>query len=144
MRGLTCEVSTEINMESRRFDNISDNLRRLFSTPSLMQGEDPEVYAELYNLLEEAVQPQNIFDQLTVVDITSHVREAFGALAGRSSTPNDARPWKGFFIERLGLTTSTPKPLRTLTSESQGSTKRRSPIIPHMCKFQIRAPASLT
>jgi len=58
-----------------RFDNISDNLRRLFSSPSLMQGEDPEVYAELYDRVEEVVQPENILDQLTVADITSHVWE---------------------------------------------------------------------
>jgi hypothetical protein len=40
-----------------------------------MQGEDPEVYAELYDLLEEFVEPQNILEQLTVVDIISHVWE---------------------------------------------------------------------
>ena len=37
---------------STRFDNVSDGLRGLFSTPSLMNGEDPHVYAELYRRVE--------------------------------------------------------------------------------------------
>jgi hypothetical protein len=32
----------------------------LFSTPSLMKGEDPDVYAELYAQVEEVVQPQDV------------------------------------------------------------------------------------
>ena len=45
-------------MESMPFDNISDKLRGLFSTPSLMKGEDPNVYMELYARVEEVVQPR--------------------------------------------------------------------------------------
>jgi hypothetical protein len=57
------------------FDNFSDNLRRLFCTPSLMKGEDPDLYAELYNRVEEVVQPQDVWDQMIVADITNHFWE---------------------------------------------------------------------
>ena len=60
---------------STLFDNLSDSLRRLFSTPSLMKGEDPHVYAELYRWVEEVVQPQDVWDQMMVYDITSHFWE---------------------------------------------------------------------
>src|SRR6516225_3991505 len=50
--------------KSTRFDNVSDGLRGLFSTPSLMMGEDPHVYAELYRRVEEVVQPQDVWDQM--------------------------------------------------------------------------------
>jgi hypothetical protein len=46
--------SLETNMDMR-FDNVSDNLSRLFSTPSLMKGEDPDVYAELYGRVDAAL-----------------------------------------------------------------------------------------
>ena len=62
-------------MESARFGIISDNLRRLFSTPSLMKGEDPEVYAELYGRVEEVVQPFDVSDQMMVADVTNHFWE---------------------------------------------------------------------
>jgi hypothetical protein len=57
------------------FDDLSDNLRRLFSTPSLMKGEDPHVYAELYARVEEVAQPQDVWDQMMVADITNHFWE---------------------------------------------------------------------
>jgi hypothetical protein len=60
---------------STRFDNVSDSLRGLFSTPSLMNGEDPHVYAELYRRVEEVVQPQDVWDQMMVCDITNHFWE---------------------------------------------------------------------
>ena len=62
-------------MEGMRLDNISDKLRGLFSTPSLMKGEDPDVYAELYAQVEEVVQPQDVWDQTVVTDITNHFWE---------------------------------------------------------------------
>ena len=65
----------ETSRDSTRSDNISDNLRRLFSTPSLMKGEDPLVYAELYHWVEEVVQPQDVWDQMMVYDITNHFWE---------------------------------------------------------------------
>src|SRR5215471_11753322 len=60
---------------SARFDKRSDSLRRLFSTPSLMKGEDSNVYAELYAQVEEAVQPQDVFDQMMLTDVTNHFWE---------------------------------------------------------------------
>jgi hypothetical protein len=68
-------VSLEANMEGMRFDNISDKLRGLFSTPSLMKGEDPHIYAELYAQVEEVVQPQDVWDQMMITDITNHFWE---------------------------------------------------------------------
>ena len=62
-------------MESMPFDNISDKLRGLFSTPSLMKGEDPNVYMELYARVEEVVQPQDVWDVMMVADITNHFWE---------------------------------------------------------------------
>ena len=60
---------------SARFDKGSDSLRRLFSTPSLMKGEDSNVYAELYTQVEEVVQPQDVFDQMMLTDVTNHFWE---------------------------------------------------------------------
>ena len=65
----------ETNRGGMRFNNVSDNLRRLFSTPSLMNGEDPDVHAELYRWVEEVVQPKNVWDQMDVADITNHFWE---------------------------------------------------------------------
>jgi hypothetical protein len=69
------KVSLEASRESTRFDNIFDKLRELFCRPSLMSGEDPEVYAELYHLVEEVAQPRNLWDQMDVVDVTNHIWE---------------------------------------------------------------------
>jgi len=60
---------------STRYDKGSDSLRRLFSAPSLMQGEDSDVYAELYARVEEVVQPQDVMDQMMVTDVTNHFWE---------------------------------------------------------------------
>ena len=68
------KVSLETTTENIRF-NISDNLRRLFSTPSLMKDEDPTLYFELYRLVEEVVQPKNVCEQMMVADITNHFWE---------------------------------------------------------------------
>jgi hypothetical protein len=57
-------VQKEVNMGSTGFDNISDNLRKLLSTPLLMKGEDPDVYAELYGRVEEVAQPKDVWDQM--------------------------------------------------------------------------------
>jgi hypothetical protein len=58
-----------------RSNNISDDFQRLFSTPSLVKGEDPRVYAELYARVEEVVQPKDVWDQMMVADITNHFWE---------------------------------------------------------------------
>jgi len=60
---------------SGRFDKGSDSLRRLFSTPSLMKGEQSHVYDELYTQVEEVVQPQDVFDQMMLTDVTNHFWE---------------------------------------------------------------------
>jgi len=64
-----------MSAKSNQFDNISDDLRRLFSTPSLMKGEDPDVYAELYGRVQEVVQPKDVSDQMMVADICNHFWE---------------------------------------------------------------------
>jgi hypothetical protein len=64
-----------MSAKSNQFGNISDDLRRLFSTPSLMKGEDPNVYAELYSWVQEIVQPKDVSDQMMVADITTHFWE---------------------------------------------------------------------
>jgi hypothetical protein len=51
---------------------LSDGLKRLFSMPSLMKGEDPAVYGALYRQVEEAVQPRDVWDQMMVSDVTDH------------------------------------------------------------------------
>jgi hypothetical protein len=60
---------------STRFDKGSDSFRRLFSTPSLMKGEDSDVYTELYTRVEEVVQPQDVLDQMMLTDVTNHFWE---------------------------------------------------------------------
>ena len=72
----TIQKEKRVSLEgSTRFDKGSDSLRRLFSAPSLMQGEDPDVYAELYARVEEVVQPQDVMDQMMVTDVTNHFWE---------------------------------------------------------------------
>jgi hypothetical protein len=62
-------------MSSAKFDKMSDGFQRLFSTPSLMKGEDPDIYAELYARVEEVVQPNDVWDQMMVADIANHFWE---------------------------------------------------------------------
>jgi hypothetical protein len=40
-----------------------------------MKGEDPDLYAELYARVEEVAQPQDVWDQMMVADITNHFWE---------------------------------------------------------------------
>jgi hypothetical protein len=60
---------------STGFDTVPDSLRKVFSTPSLMNGEDPHVYAELYRWVEEVVQPRDVWGHMMVYDITNHFWE---------------------------------------------------------------------
>jgi hypothetical protein len=53
----------------------SGKLWGLFSTPSLMKGEDPAVYAELCAQVEEVAQPQDVWEQMMVTDVTNHFWE---------------------------------------------------------------------
>ena len=62
-------------MISENLDHLSDGFEKLFSTPSLMKGEDPDVYAELYEQVEEVLKPQDVWDQMMVADITNHFWE---------------------------------------------------------------------
>lgn len=58
-----------------KLEKFSDGLQRFFATPSLMKGEDPAVYAELYAYVEELVDPHDVWDQMMVSDITNHFWE---------------------------------------------------------------------
>ncbi len=51
---------------------LSDSLKRLFSAPSLMKGEDPADYDALYRQVEEVVQPRDVWDQMMATDVTNH------------------------------------------------------------------------
>jgi hypothetical protein len=62
-------------MHGNKSASFSGDLERLFSTPSLMRGEDPKVYAELYARVDEVVEPKDIWDQMMVADITNHFWE---------------------------------------------------------------------
>jgi hypothetical protein len=62
-------------MSHSEFFNLSDRLRPLFCTPSLMSGEDAEVYAELYARIEELAQPKDVWDQMMVADAVNHFWE---------------------------------------------------------------------
>ena len=130
--------------KSTRFDNVSDGLRGLFSTPSLMKGEDPHVYAELYRRVEEVVQPQDVWDQMMVYDITNHFWEQHRYRRCTGSVINCKRraALEKILREGIGLNDVDTKPLPTLTSKSQGSRKGRSSIMPPRYKFQKRGPAS--
>ena len=61
--------------DSNESYHLPDFLRGLFCKPSLMKGENPEVYAKLYAQVEDLVQPKDVFDQMMVSDITNHFWE---------------------------------------------------------------------
>jgi hypothetical protein len=54
---------------------LVNSLDKLFTTPSLMKGEDPRVYAELHALVEEVAHPKDVWDQMMVCDIANHFWE---------------------------------------------------------------------
>ncbi len=62
-------------MISKNLSHLSDGFEKLFSTPSLMKGEDPDVYDELYEQVEEVLKPQDVWDQMMVADIANHFWE---------------------------------------------------------------------
>jgi hypothetical protein len=62
-------------MDKSKSNRPSNGLNRLFSTPSLMNSEDGEIYAELYAEVEELVQPRNVWDRMRVSDIVSRYWE---------------------------------------------------------------------
>jgi hypothetical protein len=62
-------------MSRTKSANASDGLQKLFSTPSLMKGEDADVYAELYARVEEIAQPSDVWDQMMVSDVVNHFWE---------------------------------------------------------------------
>jgi hypothetical protein len=59
-------------LERKKF---SRGLDRLFTTPSLMNGEDADVFADLYARVEECVQPKDVWDQMMVSDVVNHFWE---------------------------------------------------------------------
>jgi hypothetical protein len=58
-----------------KLEKFSDGLQKFFATPSLMKGEDPAIYAELYAYVEKLVDPRDVWDQMMVSDITNHFWE---------------------------------------------------------------------
>jgi hypothetical protein len=54
---------------------LSRGLDRLFTTPSLMNGEEADVYAELSARVEERVKPKDVWDQMMVSDVVNHFWE---------------------------------------------------------------------
>jgi hypothetical protein len=62
-------------MSRTKMANSSRGLEALFSTPSLMNGEDGEVYAQLYARVEELAQPKDVWDQMMVSDVVNHFWE---------------------------------------------------------------------
>jgi hypothetical protein len=62
-------------MSRTKSANTFGGLQKLFSTPSLMKGEDADVYAELYARVEEIAQPSVVWDQMMVSDVVNHFWE---------------------------------------------------------------------
>jgi hypothetical protein len=62
-------------MEKLKSNGQSNGLNKLLSTPSLMNGEDGEVYAELYAEVEQLVQPANVWDCMRVSDVANRYWE---------------------------------------------------------------------
>jgi hypothetical protein len=62
-------------MDKSKPDRPSNGLNKLFSTSSLMSGENGETYAELYAEVEALVQPHNVWDRMRVPDIASRYWE---------------------------------------------------------------------
>jgi hypothetical protein len=62
-------------MDKSKPDRPPNGLKKLFSTPSLMNGEDGAIYADLCADLEELVQPRNVWDQMRVSDVANRYWE---------------------------------------------------------------------
>jgi hypothetical protein len=62
-------------MENDKPSRPSNGLNKLFSTPSLMNGEDGEIYAALYAEVEALVEPHNVWDRMRVSDIANRYWE---------------------------------------------------------------------
>ena len=66
------QTEKRVSLETSRDSEGFDDLGRLFSTPSLMKGENQHLYDELYRRVEEVVRPKDVFDQMMVADIANH------------------------------------------------------------------------
>jgi hypothetical protein len=62
-------------MGNSKPDRPSNGLNKLFSTPSLMNGEDGETYAALYAEVEALIEPRNVLDRMRVSDIATRFWE---------------------------------------------------------------------
>ena len=62
-------------MRQIKCEGLSEGLAKMFATPSLMNGEEEQVYHELYGLVEAATQPKDIWDQMLVSDVVCHFWE---------------------------------------------------------------------
>jgi hypothetical protein len=65
----------ETGMAHSKSADAPNDLRKLFATPSLMKGEDADVYAELYAQVEEVAQPKDVLDEMMVADVVNHFWE---------------------------------------------------------------------
>src|SRR5262249_18178083 len=66
-------VSLKTNKDNTQFNDISNSLWELVSTPSLVKGEDPAVHAKIHAEVVKLVQPKDVRDQMLAADITNHV-----------------------------------------------------------------------
>jgi hypothetical protein len=93
---------------------LADTLEKLFTTPSLMNGEDGRVYAELHALVEAVAQPEDIWDQMLVCDVTNHFWEQQRYRRCTGAIVNSKRRFSAMGSDSiLGM----PEPSQTFTSE---------------------------
>jgi hypothetical protein len=69
------QTEKKVSLEASKDSKGLDDLGRLFSTPSLMKGENQHLYGALYRRVEEVVRPKDVFDQMMVADIANHFWE---------------------------------------------------------------------
>jgi hypothetical protein len=102
---------------------LSDNLRRLFCTPSLIKGEDPDVYAELCARVEEVAQPQDVYDQMIATDMTNHFweQQRYRRCTGTVINTKRRAALERILHGAIHSTTSIPKLSRIRISKSHGS-----------------------
>jgi hypothetical protein len=62
-------------MSQTKRKQLSQGLDKLFSTPSLMHDEDATAYYELYELVEDLVEPMDAWDHMMVSDVVNHFWE---------------------------------------------------------------------
>jgi hypothetical protein len=124
---------------------FSRGLDRLLSTPSLMKGEDENVYAELYARVEEVAQPQDVWEQMMVADVVNHFweQQPYRRCTGTIINSERRSALKNFSVTPSDSIPPTPQKLRTFTSVSSGMKTTDEPFIPIRPRFPKRALRSL-